>query len=80
VRAAGVSECWIVGKAAEGLPLQPGEAIGFAVSFSDGLPSDLADKRSMLQVALSTFGYPFSLSVRLERPEEGLEVLFPSHS
>jgi len=79
VRAAGVAECWIVGRAAEGLLLQPSEAIGFAVSFAGGVPSDLADKRSLLESALATFGYPFALSVRLERPEEGLEVIFPSN-
>lgn len=77
VAAQGVTECWIVGLAADGLPLAPLEPIGFAVQFGpDPVPADLPARRSALEKALATLGRPFSLSVRLERPPEGLEVIF----
>lgn len=76
--AQGVGECWIVGSAADGLPLAPSEPIGFAVQFGpDQVPTDLPRRRLALEKALATLGRPFSLSVRLERPPEGLEVIFP---
>ena len=79
VAAQGVDTCWLVGSAAEGLPLGPLEPIGFAVQFgADYVPPDLAARRAALSEALATLGRPFVLSVRLERPPEGLEVIFPS--
>jgi hypothetical protein len=75
----GVNECWLVGSAANGLPLGPLEPIGFAVQFvADQVPADLPARRSALEKAMATLGRPYTLSVRLERPPEGLEVIFPS--
>lgn len=74
VQRAGISEVWVVGKAATGDRLDAGEAIGLALrmprSFSPLAMQELGD-------AVQQFGRPVELSMCTDRPEPGLEVVFP---
>lgn len=74
VQHAGVQEVWLVGKAATGDKLGPGEAIGLALRmpqvFSPVAMQELA-------AAVQGIGRPVELSMCSDRPDPGLEVIFP---
>jgi integrase len=73
VQRAGIQEVWLVGKAATGEKLAPGEPIGLAFRmphvFSPMAMQELA-------LAVQAMGRPVALSVCTERPDPALEVVF----
>lgn len=74
VQRAGIEEVWLVGKAATGDKLDPGEGVGLALrmpkAFSPKAMNDLAN-------AVQGIGRSVELSMCSDRPDPGLEVIFP---
>lgn len=74
VQRARIQEVWLVGKAATGDKLDAGEGIGLALrmpkAFSPMTMQELA-------AAVQRIGRPVELSMCSDRPEPGLEVIFP---
>lgn len=74
VRRAGIQEVWLVGKAATGVKLSIGESIGLALRMPSAF-SPVAMQE--LAAAVQGIGRPVELSMCSDRPDPGLEVIFP---
>lgn len=74
VQRAGIEEVWLVGKAATGDKLQVGEGMGLALRMPKAF-SPMAMQE--LAAAVQAIGRPVELSMCTDRPEPGLEVIFP---
>jgi len=79
IRDARVSQLWVIGKAASGLPLMPGEALTLSVRLVD--ESDISKRLNNLKTRLDLhLGRPVEIMLQITSglPKEVLEIFIPA--